>query len=203
MKDLIRKILREVEEEQTPQKLSYRGSAEDRLRLVLNQMKSLQGWDTFIQDIEQYKRIPYSSNNLRLSLLDILKYVGSTYAADSNRGASYTDTRELAYWFGKVFMINGGYRRDFQHNEIQLIELPIYEMSGDYTEEVFEFRTGWGSIVGAIDEEEAINYFEGDIGNYIEDSETNDSDYGDAYDAENVNIEETRWLKFDPKWVGL
>ena len=28
------------------------------------------------------------------------------------------------------------------------------------------------AIVGAIDEEEAIEYFEGDIGNYIEDSDT-------------------------------
>ena len=61
-------------------------------------------------------------------------------------------------------MINGGYGREFKEGEIQLIELPIYEMSADYTEEVFEFRTGWGSIVGAIDEEEAIDYFEGDIG---------------------------------------
>ena len=61
MKDLIRKILREVEEEQTPQKRSYHGSAEDRLRLVLNQMKSSQGWDTFIKETEQYKRIQYSS----------------------------------------------------------------------------------------------------------------------------------------------
>ena len=30
MKDLIRKILREVEEEQTPKMRSYHGSAEDR-----------------------------------------------------------------------------------------------------------------------------------------------------------------------------
>ena len=166
-------------------------------------MKSSRGWDTMIQDIDQYKRIPYSINNLRESLLDILKYIGSTYTADSNRGDSYTDTREMAYWFGKAFIINGGYGRDFKEGEIQLIELPIYEMSGDYTEEVFEYRTGWGNIVGAIGEEEAIEYFESDIGNYVEDSDTNDSDYGDMFDAENVKVEETRWLKFDPKWVGL
>ena len=42
MKELIRKILREVEEDQKRIQRSYQGSAEDRLRIVLNQMKSFQ-----------------------------------------------------------------------------------------------------------------------------------------------------------------
>ena len=100
-------------------------------------------------------------------------------------------------------MINGGYDRDFTQGPIQLINLPVYDMSIDYTEEVFEYRTGWGTIVGAIDEKEAKEYFEGDPGNYIDDSDTHDSDYGEITDAENVAVDETRILTFKPEWVGL
>ena len=73
MKNLIRKILREVEEEQRTQQSPYHGSREDRLKFVLKHMQTVQGWDSFLQQIEQYKRIPSSFVTQRKSLLDILK----------------------------------------------------------------------------------------------------------------------------------
>ena len=198
MKNLIRKILREVEEEQRTQQSPYHGSREDRLKFVLKHMQTVQGWDSFLQQIEQYKRIPSSFVTQRKSLLDILKYLG--VRQDTGR---YADETEMTYWFSKVFMINGGYDRDFTQGPIQLINLPVYDMSIDYTEEVFEYRTGWGTIVGAIDEKEAKEYFEGDPGNYIDDSDTHDTDYGDITDADNVAVDATRMLTFKPEWVGL
>ena len=39
-------------------------------------------------------------------------------------------------------MKNGGYGRDFKEGEIRLVEIPVYEMEGQYTEEQYAFKTG-------------------------------------------------------------
>ena len=116
---------------------------------------------------------------------------------------SYVETGDMTYWFAKAFMLNGGYSRDFKEGEIQLIELPVYGLEANYTEEVFEYRTGWGDVIGVTSEEEAIDIFKNDAEKYIEDSETGDSDYGDIYNVEDVVVQETRWIKFKPAWIGL
>ena len=100
-------------------------------------------------------------------------------------------------------MKNGGYGRDFKEGEIQLIEVPVFEMEAQYTEEQYAYKTGWGDIVGVSGEEEAINRFENDIDHYIEDSEEDDRDYGDSYDVSNVTISNVKFIKFNPEWVGL
>jgi len=107
------------------------------------------------------------------------------------------------YWFATTFITNGGYDRDFREGEIPLLELPVYEMEGQFTEEQYVFKTGWGDVIGVNGEEEAINRFENDIDYYIEDSEEDDRDYGDSYDADNVGVQNIRTIKFNPEWVGL
>ena len=76
-------------------------------------------------------------------------------------------------------------------------------MEGEYTEEVFEFRTGWGNILAVNSAEEAIDLFSNDIDTYVEDSDTGDSDYGDTFDVNNVVVQNMGWIKFLPQWVGL
>jgi len=187
MKGLIRKILKE----------EVGGDAISRLRIVFTKMKEGKGWDAYLSEIDKTKKITGSMYDLTGGLWTILKYMG----IDTHKRSH--ETQYIYYWFAKVFDINGGYGRDFKEGEIQLIELPVYEMEGQYTEKQYAYKTGWGDVVGVTSEEEAINTFESDIDNYIEDSEEDDRDYGDSYGVENVVIQNVKWIKFDPSWVGL
>jgi len=187
MKKLIKKILREQVENDSMR----------RIRIVLNSMKSHKGWEEFLQQVKSYKKDPPGMWELRESLFSILKLVGGS------QDNVQSDRFEKTYWFATVFMGNGGYDRNFKEGEIKLIELPTYDMEANYTEEVYEFRTGWGTIVGVDTDEEAIELFQNNPEDYIEDSETGDSDYGDIYDVEDVIIQNTGIIKFLPHWVGL
>ena len=131
-------------------------------------------------------------------LWNLLKYMGMDSQVERMHQTQYT-----YYWFATTFMKNGGYGRDFKEGEIQLIEVPVFEMEAQYTEEQYAYKTGWGDIVGVSGEEEAINRFENDIDHYIEDSEEDDRDYGDSYDVSNVTISNVNFIKFNPEWVGL
>ena len=185
MKNLIKKILRE----------EVSDDATRRLRIVFSQMKTIKGVDMYIVGINKEKKQPYGFEHIRDAILGILKLVGGR--------EERVDTGDMTYWFAKAFMLNGGYGRDFKEGEIQLIEIPVYELAADYTEEVFEFRTGWGDVIGVTSEDEAIDIFGNNAESYIEDSETDDSDYGDIYDVSDVMVNETRWIKFKPAWIGL
>ena len=182
---LIHKILRE----------EVSDDAIRRLRIVFSQMKTIKEIDEYITAINKEKKQPYAFGDMRTAILGILKLVG--------RSEERYDTGDLSYWFAKAFLLNGGYGRDFKEGEIQLVELPVYGMEANYTEEVFEYRSGWGDIIGVTSEEEAIEIFESNPEGYIEDSDTGDSDYGDIYDVSDVVVNETRWIKFKPAWVGL
>ena len=185
MKNLIKKILRE----------DVSDNAIRRLRIVFSQMKTIKEIDEYITAINKEKKQPYGFTGITEALRGILKLVG--------RREERYDTGDLSYWFAKAFLLNGGYGRDFKEGEIQLIELPVYGLECNYTEEAFEYRTGWGDVIGVTSEEEAIDIFGNDAENYIEDSESDDSDYGDIYNVEDVVVQETRWVKFNPEWVGL
>ena len=183
---IIKKILREQASD----------DATRRLRIVFSQMKTIKEVDEYIVGINKEKKQPYGFEHIRDAILGILKLVGRIET-------SYVETADMTYWFAKAFLLNGGYGRNFKEGEIQLVELPVYGMECNYTEEVFEFRTGWGDVIGVTSEEEAIDIFGNDAENYIEDSESDDSDYGDIYNVEGVVVNETRWIKFKPEWIGL
>ena len=187
MKGLIRKILKE----------EVGGDAISRLRIVFTKMKEGKGWDVYLSEIDETKKITGSMYDLTGGLWTLLKYMG----IDTDQRVHHT--QYIYYWFAATFMKNGGYGRDFKEGEIQLVELPVYEMEGQYTEEQYAFKTGWGDIVGVSGEEEAINRFENDIDHYIEDSEEDDRDYGDSSDVTNVTVQNIKNIKFDPQWVGL
>ncbi len=187
MKGLIKKILREQASD----------DATRRLRIVFSQMKTIEGVDEYLDDINKDKRHPYVHEGVKNAILGVLKLVGR-----SNTHIHAHDY-DMCYWFAKAFMLNGGYGRNFKEGEIQLVEIPVYEMQCDYTEEVFEYRTGWGNIIGVTSEQEAMDVFSNNAEHYIEDSDTHDADYGDIYDVENVSHEGTSWIKFKPEWVGL
>ena len=186
MKDLIKKILRE----------QVSDDATRRLRIVFGQMKTIKEIDEYIDAINSEKKQPYGFEGVRTSIHGILKLVGRTEI-------SYGDSGDMSYWFAKAFLLNGGYGRDFKEGEIQLVELPLYEMECNYTEEAFEYRTGWGNLIGVNSEEEAKDIFGNNAEDYIDDSDTTDTDYGDIYDVQDVEVQGKSWIKFRPAWVGL
>ena len=188
MKGLIRKILKE----------EVGGDALSRLRLILTKMKSIEGWEKVVYDINKFKKVPGGIQEKTEGLWSLLKYMGfsPSFSVQSVR-------LDTIYWFSTTFMKNGGYDRDFREGEIQLPELPVYEMSGGFTEKQYVYKTGWGDMLAVSNEEEAIDIFTNDIDEYIEDSEEEDRDYGDSYDVENVVVQNIRMIKFDPQWVGL
>ena len=188
MKGLIRKILKE----------EVGGDALSRLRIILTKMKSIQGWEKVVYDINKFKKVPAGIQEKTQSLWSLLKYMG--FSPSFSVQSAMLDT---IYWFSTTFIKNGGYDRDFSEGEIQLLELPVYEMSGTFTEEQYVYKSGWGDMLGISNEEEAITRFTNDIDDYIEDSEEEDRDYGDSFDVDNVQVETIRIIKFNPEWVGL
>jgi|10_taG_2_1085330.scaffolds.fasta_scaffold05951_8 hypothetical protein len=196
MKNLIKKILREQVEEDLGGVPQVEDNAMRRIRVVLDLMKPYADkWDEYLREINIQKKEPARLYEYKAILANLLKIVGGK--------EGYGQIFDRTYWFAKVFQINGGNGRNFKEGEIRLIELPKYEMEAQYSEEATDYRTGWGDIVGAHDEAEAVAYFEDDIGSYIEDSESNDMDYGDIYDVEDVVVQNMAWIRFNPQWVGL
>jgi len=201
MKNLIKKILREQVEEDfggAPQ-FKVEDNAIRRIRVVLDLMRAYgKKWDGYLHEISVVKKEPFQHSDMKRIIENLLKIVGG---GRDNQG--YVDDFDKTYWFAKVFQINGGEKRNFKEGEIQLIELPQYEMEAQYSEDVIDYRTGWGTIIGVNAGEEAVKYFEDDFESYLEDSESNDMDYGDITDVEDVVVREVTWIKFLPKWVGL
>tara|TARA_B110000196_G_C21078096_1_gene631010 strand:+ start:727 stop:1323 length:597 start_codon:yes stop_codon:yes gene_type:complete len=198
MKNLIKKILREQVEEDLGGVPQVEDNAMRRIRVVLDLMKRYgKKWDGYLDGIAKTKKEPYGYEGMKDILNNLLKIVGG--GKDSRYGGDFDKT----YWFSKVFQINGGENRNFREGEIQLIELPQYEMEANYSEEATDYRTGWGSVVGVTSEDEAVELFTDDFGSYLEDSESNDMDYGDVYDVEDVTVITVEWIRFMPKWVGL
>jgi hypothetical protein len=153
------------------------------------------GWDGYLESIYKHKREPHNETHMRDYLENILKLVGGG-RTEAFRQHMFNRT----YWFVKVFMINGGYGRNFKSGEIEVIELPIYNMEVTYSEDVTDYRVGWGELIGVGDKEEAEEVF--DIG-FIEDSESQDMDYSGGHSIENIEVQEVTFIKFMPEWVGL
>ena len=196
MKNLIKKILREQVEEDLGGVPQVEDNVIHRIRVVLHLMKPYHNdWDGYIQEINIQKKEPDNLDGVKGILDNLLRIVGG--------GKDKFGRFDQTYWFAKVFQINGGKNRNFKEGEIQLIELPKYEMEADYTEEVVDYRTGWGDIIAVHDEDEAVELFGDDFESYLEDSESNEMDYGDVGDVDAVIVREVTWIKFLPKWVGL
>ena len=205
MKNLIKKILREQVEEDLDGIPQVEDNAMYRIRVVLELMKGRRGesygdkWDDYLSDIKKVNREPDSGLNFKNILNDLLKIVGGGKGSNTDYGGAF----EKAYWFAKVFQINGGINRNFKEGDIQLIKLPKYEMEVSYSEPVVDYRTGWGVVVAVESEDEAIDTFSDNVYNFIEDSESHEMDYGDTTDVDSVIVQEVTWIEFLPKWVGL
>tara|TARA_R110002020_G_scaffold294130_3_gene509954 strand:- start:9366 stop:10466 length:1101 start_codon:yes stop_codon:yes gene_type:complete len=187
-KKLIKKILKETipKEDVSPNDVKA-------IRVVLSQMKRIP-----VNRVEGYEELlrlegsTHMSSILTREMESILKLVGGS-------GTLYWKD---VYWWVKTFLINGGYGRDFKTGEIEIPEIKIYEMEADYTEEVFEHKTSWGEIAGASSEEEAMEWYQNSMHKWEEDSEHQDSDYGEITDIDNVQVSGVGMLGFNPQWIG-
>ena len=139
MKNLIKKILREQVEEDLGGVPQVEDNAMRRIRVVLDLMKPYADkWDEYLREINVQKREPAALHEYKAILENLLKIVGG------GKGVRAYNTFNKSYWFAKVFQINGGKNRNFKEGEIQLIELPEYEMEAQYSEEATDYRIGWG-----------------------------------------------------------
>jgi len=202
VKKLIRRILREqadeVQGKEGNESLKYYPLK--RLSIALNAMKDIPNLNIYLDDINELKKEPGNSHTIRKRLGEILKLLG--FSKGHNMGYGDMVNFEAAYWFTKAFLSNGGYERNFGVGEIELPEITIYEMESEYIEEVHESRTGWGDIVGVGSADEAREYWDGDIDNYITDSEAHDSDWMGVLDVESTDVSE-KIIRFNPSWVGF
>ncbi len=198
MKNLIRKILKE-ETDKKIVTVKYTDNAMRRIRVVLDLMKPYDSEFTgYIEALNRENKDPgglYSVKGIMNSLLKIVGGGGHSY----KHGHGF----EKTYWFVSVYVLNGGKDRNFKEGELKLMELPRYEMECSYSEEVVDYRTGWWDVVGVENSEDAIDIMQNDIGSFIEDSESQDMDYGDIYDVEDVIVQTISYIKFLPEWVGL
>ena len=191
-KNLIKSILRE---QVLPQR-------ETSLRVIFNQMKKLprrnvDGYRDMIHEEGSRSIGGIHSGGITQLLNNIIKLVGGSI--DASRVASW----KVVYWWIEAFLVNGGFERDFSVGDIILPEIPVYQMEADYTEEVFENRTSWGDIIGPKNEEEAVEWYEEDMHKWEEDTEHNDSEYGEVLEVEDVSVHGVEILKFKPEWIGL
>ena len=171
-----------------------------RLRVVFEQIKKLppKAIEFYIPGIHDSGTQQGVNRSVVNGVDGILKLVGG---GTETLGGGY-DTTIITYWFIKTFLINGGFTRNFKEGEITLPEIAIYDCQADFIEEVFESRTSWGAVIGPQSEEEAIEWYRNNMHNWEEDTEHQDSDYGEITDIEDVEVTNTNTLKFNPEWIG-
>jgi|2_EtaG_2_1085320.scaffolds.fasta_scaffold05017_3 hypothetical protein len=173
----------------------------DRLRMVFEQIKKLppKAIELYIPEIHDNGTQQGGNGRLIDGLNGILKLVGGGTAI---RRGGEAGPSIITYWFIKAFLVNGGFNRNFKEGEITLPVVTIYECQADFVEEVFESRTSWGNVIGPQSEEEAIEWYSGNMHNWEEDTEHQDSEYGDITGVEDVIVSSTQTLKFHPEWIG-
>ena len=172
----------------------------DRLRMVFEQIKKLppKAIEGYIPQIHD-NGTQQGANARVIDTLDgILKLFGG--GTTSRRHQHHNSI--ITYWFINAFLVNGGFNRNFKEGEITLPEITVYECQADFVEEVFESRTSWGNVIGPQSEEEATEWYRADMYNWEEDTEHQDSEYGDVTDIEDVIVSSTQTLKFAPEWIG-
>tara|TARA_R110002020_G_scaffold47589_1_gene135288 strand:- start:867 stop:1952 length:1086 start_codon:yes stop_codon:yes gene_type:complete len=174
------------------------------IRIVLKQMKTLPKdvVENYQSNTHQFGSRSFGSGiespGISKDMNGILRLVGGSM--DNDR---FTNVWKVVYWWVEAFLSNGGYRRDFTKGDIILPSIPVYEMEAEYTEEVFEQRLSWGDLVGAANESEAMEWYEEDMHKWEEDTEHQDSDYGEVIEISDVNVAKTSFITFNPAWVGL
>ena len=174
------------------------------IRIVLKQMQSLpkDSIENYKSTIHQQGSRSFGSSvqspGISRDINRILRLVGGSMQNDR-----FTNVWKGIYWWVETFLTNGGYSRDFTKGDIILPSIPVYEMEANYTEEVFEQRTSWGDLVGAANEDEAVEWYENDMHKWEEDTEHNDSDYGDITEISDVIVSRVSFITFTPQWVGL
>ena len=151
---IIKKILREQVEEDLGGVPQVKDDAMRRIRIVLSQMKSHKGWKEYLYAINEEKKEPYGYQELKQALDNILKLMG---------GVVHSDNFERAYWFAKVFDINGGYGRDFKEGEIQVIEFLSTKWKENTQKKYLILELDGVLLLEWTSEDEAIRYFDSDI----------------------------------------
>ena len=203
MENLFQKVtIREQDETTTSirnKDVSYNDEFKKRLSVFLNQMKSTRGLDTWTSLLK--KGNPNTHHNP--NAVDMSKEVSSLFKLfgyGTERMSVGTAEVSLAI---KTFLENGGYESNFPSENLIISEIVLYNVEGRLSQEMIEYRTSWGVVYGAQNEEEAIQAYTENPDIWEEDSDHDDSDYGDIVDVEDVQIYEKEIINWDPKMLGL
>lgn len=175
-----------------------------RLSILLKHMKSIDGLDTWIQGLHEYgnprgyggnSTFQQSHRKIHQGIWGILKMFTPLMTSITND--------ELTYLVVKTFLVNGGYTSDFNPTNIKLPTITIYDVEAEKEQAMIEFSTGFGSVIGAENEQMAIDMYTNHPGTWEQDSDHHDNEYGDVMSIDNVRVYESHPKYWKSSYLGL
>tara|TARA_R110002012_G_scaffold39088_1_gene108396 strand:- start:1039 stop:2346 length:1308 start_codon:yes stop_codon:yes gene_type:complete len=185
-----------------------------RLATFLNAMKRISGLEEYIPLMKKYGSPQgFGSMNpkgteMYKEIMGTVKLMGATLGEDKNSIGIQPDV--FTYLAVKTFLVNGGYdsnlnprNADELYMSMVLPEVHSYDMEANVQQELIEYKSSYGNVIGADSPEEAIQIYHDHPYAWEEDSEHQDSDYGDIIEVENVEVYETKTYKWLPNFLGV
>tara|TARA_R110001583_G_scaffold190812_1_gene355365 strand:+ start:3991 stop:4806 length:816 start_codon:yes stop_codon:yes gene_type:complete len=199
---------RELQTEQVDKVLSSDEDGEffKRLSIVLNQMKNLEGLNTWIEGLHKHGNpagYGYTNKAFHLESKNISDGIWGIIKIFVPPGAQTIGTQELVYLTIKTFLVNGGYGSDFNPDNLKLPTITVYGMEADKEQELIEYSGTYGKLIGAENEEQAIEMFTNFPGSWEEDSDNHDMDYGDVLSIDNVAVYEKTTKEWRTSYLGI
>ena len=190
-----------------------------RLATFLNAMKRISGLEEYIPLMKKigtpsgYSSMNPKGEKMYKEIINLIKLLGvNLEAARTHRGkgAEHIPYDTFVYLAVKTFFANGGYDSNLNPRDsgelylnMVLPEVTAYEMEANVQQEVIEYKSSWGNVIGADSPEEAMQMYHDYPYAWEEDSEHQDSDYGDIIEVENVEVYQTKTYKWIPVLMGL
>lgn len=216
MREVIKNILREQDninsqedydkavDKAREEREAYRTGPEfeRRLRALMSYLQTIGGLDTWIGNVRSDgpPRMSQGNNTYQIQETitnDISKIFGGTI------GGRNGNTTASIFTLIKTFINNGGYERDFREGEVTLESVTIYDVDASTTRKTWEHSTSMGVVYGVDSEQEAIDSYTNDPIKWEQDTEHEETEYGDIIDISNVKIFEKEEYTITPALLGL
>ena len=193
-----------------------------RLATFLNAMKRISGLEEYIPLLKKFgSPSGFSSANPKgektyKEIIGIIKLLGVNLdSINYNHGVKSGPPLTIpfdtfVYLAVKTFFANGGYDSNLNPRDsgelylnMELPEVTEYDMEASVQQELIEYKSSFGSLIGADSPEEAMQMYHDNPYAWEEDSEHQDSDYGDIIEVEKVEVYQTKIYKWTPSLMGL
>lgn len=161
----------------------YEKLFESKLRAYFSYLQSIGRIEELKTNMESGNSVGQTVRDVYMKVKDGLKLVGLNSDYNKQGGLSQMDK---IYVLIVNYLHNGGSSRNFKEGSLELIPATRWETEVDYSEDVIEFGTSYGSIYGA-DEETAKERVLDKPWKFEHDKDVFDHDYGDDYKVLKLN----------------